>query len=456
MATLVRSSFNPQKNLLIPCLIFLVLILVIFGVTISMVPYADDFILLTVAAHRTNPLIFFAGDEGLGFSLYRPLHPLSLWIVFKLFGTNAVPNQIINLALHFVNVCLLYRLLRRIRPDTVLAFLLTLLVLVSPYTLSPAIWVSDRPMLWIGLATLLFLNHLFFTDPLARLKPWLLIGMTIFALLNKETGLTLLALTALVALEVGLSSRKGRQLFVASVIVGLSYFGLRYALFGTLTADYYLNGYLFGVFYYENSRFLPLPVKVLAYLNNILWHIVAILLPVFSTENGRIAGLRGLLVRLPLVIATVIPFLAAISRRLTRIQKYALALILLNALVFFGVFSYRDLYVEQIAFCIFVMCADLAQSRIKRGVVLVCIAGLSLYNGFTILRSDLPNEVVLRNTSFENLLVANQARPLPTDILDPQILADIAARYGIPTPTPIATEGEVIQTPIITEGEVID
>jgi hypothetical protein len=126
----------------------------------------NDLRFLSQVSRVSNPLKYLIGDWGEApyvsgeYGMYRPLHPISLWLVYKCFGVWAMPNQLINLALHFANVFLVLIILLRIHKDRFSALLFSTMFMVSLYTVSPAIWVTDRADLQVGLALLLLIYHI--------------------------------------------------------------------------------------------------------------------------------------------------------------------------------------------------------------------------------------------------------------------------------------------------------
>lgn len=182
--------------------LILVLGFSIFSTTISFVPAnGDDLILLSSVAKISSPLKFFVGDWGLDNNAYRPLHSLSIWLIYHFFGVTASYKQLFNLVLHLAIICLLFRFISRIQPNIIVSLLLTLISLVSMSTISPVTWVSDRPTLFVALFLFLLLNYLYkYEQPFKVNIPYIVI-LSILALMSKESGLIVPIFTLYFALQ---------------------------------------------------------------------------------------------------------------------------------------------------------------------------------------------------------------------------------------------------------------
>lgn len=332
----------------------LLLTAALFSTTLMFPPAnGDDLGMLSAVANRQNPLMYFVSDWGLGNNEYRPLHSISIWIVYHLFGVSATPNQLINICLHFLVVCLLFGVLYCAHRDRVLAGLLAALVLVSEYTMSSASWVSDRPSLLVALFALLLIYHLLATEEVARIPSALYIGLlSVLALMSKESGLVvpLLALAALFIRKLPNRSR----LVIATTCFGVLvlYAVLRLLVFGPGAALYSEKGYLFGVVYYDDWARLAYPLKELAVADIVLKNIIAPIIPVFS-NLGQLLTPSELFKALPIWLPTVLLVAMATTRRPSRPQLYAMLILVFNAAIYFVEFRYRGLYLAQIAVCLY-------------------------------------------------------------------------------------------------------
>src|SRR5262249_11601050 len=76
----------------------------LLGTALTFAPTnADDLIILSSVSHTSSPLAYFLGDWGLGNAAYRPLHSTLIWLSFRTFGVNTLPDQALNIVLHVAN-----------------------------------------------------------------------------------------------------------------------------------------------------------------------------------------------------------------------------------------------------------------------------------------------------------------------------------------------------------------
>jgi hypothetical protein len=343
----------------------------------------DDLLMLSAVARTRNPGGFFVGDWGLGNSAYRPLHSLTLWASYQLFGVGAAWNQVFNLLLHLVCIGLLYLIVRSIQGDRVLAFLFTAMSLVSLYTESPATWVSDRPTMLVALCLLLWLRVLVPAQaqnpgtPPARLLVMLPVLSSI-ALMSKESGLIIPLFALCWGFTAGRRIPGRRGVIGLAIVIVAGYAGFRWLIFGAGASTYAGNGFLLGVLPYSSWADLPASLMTLALFENVVKNIAAPILPVF-TESGACLS-PGLLVRAsPIWISTLALGIMAWRRGLSPIQKAGVAIVLLNAVLHVAVFRHRILYLSQLGFSLFLAGSRIADRSCRRAVAIafgtVCVVG---------------------------------------------------------------------------------
>jgi hypothetical protein len=262
---------------------------------------------------------------------------------YKLFGVSAYPHQLLNLILHFCVILLLLRLIAREQQDDLLVFLLCAVGLVSVYTLSPASWVSDRNTLVVAICLLILVDRFRAGD----VRVWQVLALSLIALLSKESGL----IVPVFALFAGFRNRK-----VAGVSCGviLLYFGLRAYLFAGNVAAYGSGGFVLGR-PYDNLYDLSPAMRIIAQVEAFAKNLIGTVLPIFNnygslSPRSNEISYHNVLIWLP----TLVLFVLAINRKPTLMQKLALLIIVLNALVHFKVFRYRVEYMAQLGFCLFV------------------------------------------------------------------------------------------------------
>ena len=103
------GGHSDRNGLLIATGLLFLFALAVFYQAIEFVPgTVDDLEMLSSVAHTTNPLKYLVGDFGMApyagsvHGEYRPLHSISIWIIYKTLGIRFHLNQIINFVLHFM------------------------------------------------------------------------------------------------------------------------------------------------------------------------------------------------------------------------------------------------------------------------------------------------------------------------------------------------------------------
>ncbi len=265
-------SSNSSDRYFAGALFLLLLAVAVYQKALWFVPASgDDLRILSSVSQTRNPLSYFASDWGMQNTYrlsdgridtkrraYRPLHSISIWLGYRMFGVSAYPNQLINLILHVLNCLLLLEVLYRLRLGVFVALLLVTMGLVSLYTASPAIWVSDRQTLAVALATLLLINHVIHTNGELRtsLNPWIVTGLTIVAVSFKESGLIIPLVAGAFIVLTSYTGSRWRHLAVCALLV-TSYVGLRVLLFGSNAFAYASEGFVFGNHPYTLLSDLP-------------------------------------------------------------------------------------------------------------------------------------------------------------------------------------------------------
>ena len=360
----VDGRLVASEGRLVPYFVLASLGLAVYGVALWFPPTnADDLSYLSSVASIGNPLYYFVANPD-GGSTYRPLLNLSMWPIYRIFGVWAVPNQVINLLLHLVNVCLLYVIVRREQRDTAVAVLVAAVFMISWYTFYGATWTSDRPMVLTGLFLLLLVGYLSRRDELAGqasgvpINLSLIVALSVLALLSKESGLVVPTIAMLFAVMPGnvarLAPRQRLRLGVVTAsIIGL-YLALRMLIFASDFASYSQDGYMFlGLVHYVDSDDLPPLLRYLNFAENVIKHTFAPVLPVFA-ETGSLISWESLPMALPVIVSTILLFALAARRPLSRLQWIALTVIVVNAVAHFALFRYRLHYLSHAAFCLFV------------------------------------------------------------------------------------------------------
>jgi 4-amino-4-deoxy-L-arabinose transferase-like glycosyltransferase len=341
----------------------------------------DDLVLLSSAKNTINPLRFFFSDWGFGNFGYRPLHSISLWIGLKLFGVSSGPNQLINIILHIAVMVLLFMLLKQLSGNRLVAFLSTALVLVSLYTFSPATWISDRPTLFVALFLVGTLYYIFVVCKDRTPNPWILLSISLLALMSKESGLIVpLTTGCILFFNSRTDSRKDKKVTYLGILI-VAYIAFRFVIFSGSAGNYEESGYLFGTRYYESSANLSNGELFLSKAENIFKNFIAVVLPLFDGQ-GKISKIGTLSNSFVLVVSTIIITIVSINRKLTFHQKIGIFIIAVNALIHFHVFRYRTLYLGQIGFALFVASSSsyVLTDRVRTFLVSIFLAILVGWN----------------------------------------------------------------------------
>jgi hypothetical protein len=434
------STTAGRGGLLIAIALLFALALAMFHSALDFVPgTADDLELLNSVVHTTQPLKYFVGDFGMApyetgnYGQYRPLHPASLWIVYKVFGLRAFPNQLINFLLHFLNATLVLIVIWRVQKDPILGFMGASLFLVSVHTMSPAIWVSDRPNLQVGLALLLLFHHVVrVRETGGRLRTPYVFLLCLFALLSKESGLIVPVMAVVVSMRAAgrtLWQRLRSSTIWAALIV--AYLVGRITMFGTNAFSYSTLGYLFGVWPYSLGSALPGHLRQLSMVDNVVKNMVEVFLPIFNEGGGftfkfdtaRVAFGVGLG-----ALAMVFLLAQILRKKLLPLQIDCLWAILFNAVIHNAIFRYRDLYVAQIAMCIFIACSPLLEQPRRRAIAL---AAACLLLVVSVIRVDdyVQGNYLLRYNELNGHHLERVLKTFHGRRVDPELARQLVAKY---------------------------
>jgi len=125
-------------------------------------------------------------------SNWHPLTWLGHMAAVSLFGMNASGHHALNLALHLINIGLLFYVLLRSTGALFRSFLVAALFALHPMHIESVAWVAElkdvlSTLFWFG--TTLF--YIFYTENRRRLYYWLSVGAFILGLLSKPMIVTL-------------------------------------------------------------------------------------------------------------------------------------------------------------------------------------------------------------------------------------------------------------------------
>jgi hypothetical protein len=428
---------SSRSTTIVSILLLLLLEAALFSVTLQYVPAnGDELAMLSSVSHTENPLSYFVGDWGLGNNAYRPLHSLSIWVSYRLFGVSSGANQLLNLILHFVAVCLLFKIVSRVLADKTLAFLLSAMALVSIYTVSSASWIADRPSLLVAIFLLLLVDHLLPRDDAqVRLNIIYIAALSVLALMSKESGMILPVLAIAAMYKLKAPDRTRWSVVITSGLVLVAYALLRIAIFGPNAAQYSERGYLFGLFYYDDWGHYQGLMRWIAMADTVARNLVAALLPVFD-NIGAILSPGGLLKSLPIWLPTVLLVVFAVRRTLTRLQAYSLVILICNSAIHFVEFRYRIEYIPQFAVCLFIAGSPLLRQPSFRLEVAKALAGVLLLFSVLSVSNTLSTTLVdryeeLQQNGLANVLANSVSEPQArgSTAIDPRIVDLVLTRY---------------------------
>lgn len=374
----------------------------------------DDLRILSTVIKTSNPLTYFFSDWGLGgTAMYRPLHSIGIWLSYHAFGVFPAFDQLLNLLIHATVIWLIYRLLRHSGSTSGIALLISALAIASPYTLSPATWISDRPTLIVSLFLMILLNYLY-SNLQSRKNPqaWIVTLLCIGGLMGKESGLILPAFVA--TKEFISSSRK--DIKIRNILLGFSIVGFyilfRLILFGPKAANYSESGYIFGWIHYSSLNQLPSLIKYWVYIDNFIKIIISIVFPVFDWEGGFHSP-PVLINTLPLWIATFLLVSLSTVKKLSPLQKAAILIIVLNSFIHIALFRYRIQYISFLAFCLYIGSSNIFyDSSIRKRLSVACALWLLLTN-LTMARRDLIAMSINKRSQLNREGLANLVQKYP-------------------------------------------
>ena len=229
----------------------LILIILVFGVYFKMLHadfvYDDYAFIVNNKEIRnfspflkffTDPNIFTGTENDSGGRNWRPISSLFFAVEYGLFGAKPAGFHAVSILFHLLNIILVYLLVVRIVSRRNIA-----LAVLSLWALHPALtevisWVSNQSSLIFFGFFLLSALFLFKWAGVNRLSLWASYFFFTLALLSKETALGGVFLFFLFFLVYFKSQWKK---FIPFVVIGLSYFLIRYQILETL-GDHVLRG----------------------------------------------------------------------------------------------------------------------------------------------------------------------------------------------------------------------
>jgi hypothetical protein len=251
--------------------------------------------------------------------------------------------------------------------------------------------------------------------------------LSILALMSKESGLVVtLFILAYVVLQRP-RSFPIVPLVVACVLTVAGYMALRFMIFGSNTAAYTESGKLFGIVAYDDWRELGPRLRFLALADNVGKNAVAAFLPIFDGVGGFWTPAR-FLTRIGIWLPTVGLVLLSVRRSPSTVQKLAVLVICINAVLHYAVFRYRVLYVPQLAICLFVAAAPLKGLSLRRDLAVKLLAGILLITSVVFVSVRLRATWDSRYEKMHSTKLTNIVQRYPEQV-DARIVEQVLKRY---------------------------
>lgn len=241
-------------------LLFFVLVVMLYGNTISHGFVLDDAIVLEDNSFvkegiegipkilKNESMVGFYGEQKnlVAGGRYRPLSLISFAIEYELFGLNPLAYHLFNLFYYFISIVLIFKLLTLIFKDDfsiekriLLALISSLIFLVHPLHTEVVANIKSRDEIFAFIACLssLYLAIRFIDT---QKKHYLLYSTLslFFGLLSKETAITFMAIIPLTIYFFRKDSKRNNLLIFSSLfVVSLIWFFIRQQIIGSFTID---------------------------------------------------------------------------------------------------------------------------------------------------------------------------------------------------------------------------
>ncbi|MCA9927828.1 MAG: hypothetical protein KC419_05110 [Anaerolineales bacterium] len=383
---------------ILPVLALILLIIVLYGQNLSSALILADDVIAVSFASAHGPLDGFLGaaNEELYYSgrFYRPLFVTQAWTLYQMFGVRYAGYQATIIALHAMTVTLAYVAFLRINGNRLIAFLIAGLFITDRIVADLVIWVSDSANILVLLAFIVLLLLTFRHRP----RWWYLaLFVTLAAApFMRENGVILLAAVFIYAL-----AQKQPRLAVLPVVAGLPYLFLRLWAFGLVPSDppFSETGFLFWLLNRQEVAALNGFEHLMLAAYIAIANVTAVFAPMF-TQFGSIRPDRlsfDLLLKLFVHAGLSFVMLRVLFHRRRDLSHqhrvliiFAMALIVVNCLLVFTYFRYRNLNIALIGWSVLLAVAvPLYRTRRSRLAVTGLLIALLTVNSL-ILSARLP------------------------------------------------------------------
>lgn len=383
---------------ILPVLVLILLVIVLYGQNLSgALILADDVTAVSFAsAHGPWDGFLGAANEDLYYSgsFYRPLFITQIWLFYQLFGVNYAGYQAAIMALLAVTATIAYVAFLRINGNRLIAFLIAGLFMTDRIVADLVIWVSDSANVLVLLAFVVLLLLTFQHRP--RWWYLALLVTLLVAPFTRENGAILLAAVFVYAL-----AQKQLQVAALSVAAGFPYLFLRLWTFGLMPSNPPISetGFLFWFLSRPEVAALNGIEHLVLAAYVVISNIIAVFVPLFTQYGSVRPDLLSVDQLLKIVVHACLSFIMfrLLSRRWRDLSHhhrmliiFATTLIVVNGLIVFTYFRYRNLNMALIGWLILLAVTfSLNHARRSRFAVIGLLVALLAVNSF-ILSAKLP------------------------------------------------------------------
>lgn len=233
---------------MIPVCIYIFVVAALYGITLKLGFFSDDYHMLHVASEQSNIFSYFVENlEGTRIgSSYGPLFSLITDIEWRLFGLTAWPYHLVNLVVYILTAMALSQLVIAYTKNNTAGFLAGFIFLLIPSHVSAVTWVAVQPHLF---ATLCIVTGLLcfkkYLDTKNNIFAVIAVGISVISLFFKEIGIVFLIWWAIMYMmhtkNLSVKSKELKSIalpFVGAMIgIGI-YLSLRAYTTGSATHSY--------------------------------------------------------------------------------------------------------------------------------------------------------------------------------------------------------------------------
>ncbi len=213
---------------------------------------------------------------------YAPVHILSYWIDYAVWGLNPAGYHLFNVVLHALNACLVYMLVRKLVEKKGLAFFAAALFVVHPLNVENVAWISERKsLLSTGFFLLSFIAYMKFRERGPIRFYFLSILLLILSLLSKTSTVVLPLILTVYEAYIRKHDRKWLYLvpmFIISIMATAmtvwAHFNAK-ALDGDTVSPEILFGLVYptmSVAYWKYVWLILFPFKLSGFYDTVLHH----------------------------------------------------------------------------------------------------------------------------------------------------------------------------------------